>query len=118
MSSLLKPILVSKVRVKLLEILLNRPGELFYVRQLVREAKEEINAVRRELASLHKARMVIRENRANRVYYYFNKKHALYEDLLAMVCKTTGLGQLITKQRQKLGRVKAVFFSQIGRAHV
>ena len=48
----LKDLFVSKVRVKLIQIFLNKPQEMFYVRQLVRETDEEINAVRRELARL------------------------------------------------------------------
>ncbi len=111
MASLLKNIFVSRVRIKLLEVLLSKPGELFYVRQLVRATSEEINAVRRELANLQGAGMIIRENRANRVYYYFNKKNVLYEELLSMINKTTGLGKLFLKQRQKLGKIKAVYFS-------
>jgi len=111
MASLLKNIFVSRVRIKLLEVLLSTPGDLFYVRQLVRATNEEINAVRRELANLQSAGMIIRENRANRVYYYFNNKNVLYEELLSMINKTIGLGKLFIKQRQKLGKIKAVYFS-------
>ena len=111
MASLLKNIFVSRVRIKLLEVLLSTPGDLFYVRQLVRATNEEINAVRRELANLQSAGMIIRENRANRVYYYFNNKNVLYEVLLSMINKTIGLGKLFIKQRQKLGKIKAVYFS-------
>ena len=48
----LQDLFVSKVRVKLLQIFLSEPKEIFYVRQLVRKADEEINAVRRELARM------------------------------------------------------------------
>ena len=103
--------MVSKVRVKLLQTFLYQPGEIFYVRQLVRKIDEEINAVRRELARMEKANMVKKEPRGNRLYYYFNRDHPLYENLLSMVHKTIGLGREIIKNKTKLGRIKLVMFS-------
>lgn len=108
---MLKEIMVSKVRVKLLQTFLYQPDEIFYVRQLVRKVDEEINAVRRELSRMEKANMVKKESRGNRLYYYFNRDHPLYEDLLSMVHKTVGLGKEIIKNKSKLGRVKLVMFS-------
>lgn len=108
---MLKEIMVSKVRVKLLQTFLYQPDEIFYVRQLVRKVGEEINAVRRELSRMEKANMVKKESRGNRLYYYFNREHSLYEDLLSMVHKTVGLGKEIIKNKSKLGRVKLVMFS-------
>lgn len=108
---MLKDIMVSKVRVKLLQTFLYQPDEIFYVRQLVRKVGEEINAVRRELSRMEKASMVKKEPRGNRLYYYFNRDYSLYEDLLSMVHKTVGLGKEIIKNKSKLGRVKLAMFS-------
>lgn len=108
---MLKDIMVSKVRVKLLQTFLYQPDEIFYVRQLVRKIGEEINAVRRELSRMEKASMVKKEPRGNRLYYYFNRDHPLYEDLLSTVHKTVGLGKEIIKNKSKLGRLKLVMFS-------
>lgn len=108
---MLRDLMVSKVRVKLLQTFLYQPDEIFYVRQLVRKVGEEINAVRRELSRMEKANMVKKEPRGNRLYYYFNRDHPLYEDLLSMVHKTVGLGKEIIKNKSRLGRVKLVMFS-------
>jgi len=108
---MLKDLMVSKVRGKLLQTFLYQPDEIFYVRQLVRKINEEINAVRRELARMERANMVKKEQRGNRLYYYFNRDYALYEDLLSMVHKTVGLGREIIKNKSKLGRIKLVMFS-------
>lgn len=108
---MLKDIMVSKVRVKLLQTFLYQPDEIFYVRQLVRKVGEEINAVRRELSRMEKANIVKKEPRGNRLYYYFNRDYLLYENLLSMVHKTVGLGKAIIKNKSKLGRVKLVMFS-------
>ncbi len=109
--SLLKDLLVSKVRVKLLEIFLSQPRDIFYVRQLVRETGEEINAVRRELANMEAKGMVRKEARANRLYYEFRTDYPLYSDLLSLVAKTTGLGQELIKNKNKIGKLKFVMLS-------
>ena len=103
--------MVSKVRVKLLQTFLDQPDELYYVRQLVRITGEEINAVRRELQRMEKSNLVEKESRGNRLYYWFNRKHLLYGDLLSLISKTTGLGGQIVKNKNKLGKIKFVMLS-------
>jgi len=107
----LKDLFVSKVRVKLIQIFLNKPQEMFYVRQLVRETDEEINAVRRELARLEARGLIKSEPRANRLYYFFIKTYPFYQDLISLVAKTTGLGEDIRKNRNKIGKVKFAMLS-------
>ena len=41
----------SKTRVKLLALFLTHPNESFYVREITRRLGEQINSIRRELAS-------------------------------------------------------------------
>ncbi len=108
---MLSDLIISRVRVKLLTIFLSKPGQIIHVRELVRQSKEEINAVRRELLHLEKAGMVAKEHRANRLYYSFRKDHPLYFDLLELIAKTTGLGGAILKHRSKLGRVRMAMLS-------
>lgn len=108
---MLDDIIISRVRVKLLEIFLSQPGQIIHVRDLVRRAKEEINAVRRELLHMEKAGMVSKEPRANRLYYSFRKDYPLYYDLLSLVTKTTGLGGTILKHKNRLGRVRYAMLS-------
>ena len=108
---MLKDLMVSKVRVKLLQTFLYQPDEIFYVRQLVRKIGEEINAVRRELARMEKAGMVKKEARGNRLYYFFNRDYLFYEELLGLVHKTVGLGREIIKNKNKMGKIKLVMFS-------
>lgn len=108
---MLEDLIISKVRVKLLEILLGNPGKIFHVRELVRQTKEEINAVRRELAHMEKRGMVTKEPRANRLYYAFRKDYPLYFDLLELVAKTSNLGGNILKNKPKLGKIKFAMLS-------
>ncbi|PJE67854.1 hypothetical protein COU95_00110 [Candidatus Shapirobacteria bacterium CG10_big_fil_rev_8_21_14_0_10_40_9] len=108
----LRDLLISKVRVKLLETFLADPREMYHVRELVRRTDEEINAVRRELAHMETTGMVKKEPRGNRLYYWFRKDYLFYNELLAMISKTTGLGREILKNKERIGKISYVSFSE------
>ena len=107
----LKDLFVSKVRVKLIQTFLGQPAEMFYVRQLVRQTGEEINAVRRELEKLEQVGILKKEPRGNRVYYWVRRDHPFYGDLLSIAAKTMGLGAELIKNRNKIGKVNSIMFS-------
>ncbi len=104
-------LITSKSRVKLLDVFLTNPTEMYHVRELVRRTNDEINAVRRELAFLEKNGILSREPRANRVYYSLSKTYPFYNDLLALGAKTLGLGGDILRNKSKLGKIKYAMFS-------
>jgi DNA-binding transcriptional ArsR family regulator len=108
---MLSDLFISKVRVKMLQLFLLNPGEMFHVREIVRQVDEEINAVRRELLRMEKGGLVKSEWRANRRYYEFRKDYLFYSDLLAMMNKVGGLGGEIIKNKPKLGKIKFAFIS-------
>ncbi|MBU4016515.1 hypothetical protein KKF69_03480 [Patescibacteria group bacterium] len=108
---MLSDLITSKTRVKLLNIFLTNPDEMLHVRECVRRAEEEINAVRRELLFLEKKGIFNREPRANRVYYSLRKDYPFYYDLLKIGAKTIGLGDEIIKNRSKIGKIKYAMFS-------
>lgn len=108
---MLTDIIISRVRVKMLQLFLTHPGTIFHVRDIVRRLDEEINAVRRELAHMEGAGMVSKEQRANRLFYSFRKDYPLYFELLEIVGKTTGLGFDLYKNRAKLGKIKYAMMS-------
>lgn len=108
----LSDLIISKVRVKLLKVFLSKPGEMYYVRELTRLTKEEINAIRRELEHLKTIGLLQSEKRGNRLYYSVRKSYSLYAELTSLVAKSTGAGRYIIKNRSKLGFVKYAFISQ------
>lgn len=108
----LSDLIISKVRVKLLKIFLSQPKEMYYVRELTRTTKEEINAIRRELEHLQKAGLLKSEKRGNRLYYSTKTNFSLYPELSNLVAKSTGFGKLILKNKSKLGFIKYAFVSQ------
>ncbi len=107
----LSDLLVSKVRVKMLALFFEKSNDMFYVREITRLVKEEINAVRRELDRMLECGLLKSEQRANRLYYYLNKKYLYYQELQRIIIKTTGLGKKIRKFRRKLGNVSYVVFT-------
>lgn len=108
---MLADLIVSRVRVKILQLFFLAPGKIFHVREIVRRAGEEINAVRRELAHLEKAGLMTKERRANRLFYALRKDYPLYFDLLELIVKTAGLGGDILKNKVKLGKIKFAMIS-------
>lgn len=107
-----KRLLTSQTRLKLINILFYSPEEIFYVRQLVRLTGEEINSVRRELENLSSASIINSESRGNKLFYWANPQHYLYYDLVILANKHSGLGAKLQENHLKLGKLKAVLYSQ------
>lgn len=107
----LQDFIISKVRVKLLEVFLKDPQDMFYIRELTRKIGEEINAVRRELIHMQSVGMIKDDPRGNRIYYTFNKNYLFHKELMSMIGKTTGLGLALTKAAPKLGKLKFAMIS-------
>lgn len=107
----LQDFMISKVRVKMIELFFSSQSEMYYVREITREIKEEINAVRRELDRMLSAGILKSEQRGNRLYYSLNPKYLFFQELQQMVAKSYGLGGKIRKARRKLGTVSFVMFS-------
>lgn len=107
----LEDIITSRVRIKVLELFFGNPTEMYHVRGVVRETREEINAVRRELTKMEADGLLKKESRGNRIYYWVRNDYPMFGDLVSMVAKTTGLGAQLIANKSKLGRVGFVMFS-------
>lgn len=108
---MLRDLFISKTRVKILEIFLSDPNQMYHVRDLVRRTEEEINAVRRELLRMDRIGMVKKEPRGNRLYYWFRTDYVYFPELVTLVAKNTGLGASLIKNRSKLGNIKLIMIS-------
>lgn len=107
----LSDIITSRVRIKIIELFFSDIKEIYHVRGVVRETGEEINAVRRELDRMEKAGILKNENRGNRLYYWVRNDYPMYEDLLSMVAKSTGLGKELIESKSKIGKINYLMFS-------
>lgn len=107
----LQDFMISRVRVRMMELFFAHADEMYYVREITRATKEEINAVRRELDRMLSCGILKSEQRGNRLYYFLNKKYGFYQELQQMVVKSQGLGKKLLKVKAKLGEVQFIMFS-------
>ncbi len=108
---MLRHIIPSKARRKILELFFHHPGENFYLRRVVREINEEVNAVKRELDILTEEKLLLRERRLNKVYFSLNKSYLLYDEFLRIFTKTNKLATLIHSNLSKIGKIKFIAVS-------
>jgi DNA-binding transcriptional ArsR family regulator len=108
---MLSDLIISQVRIKVLNLFFENPKQAYHVRDLVRTLHEEINAVRRELSYLEKHAILKKEPRGNRVYYSVRRDYPYYFDLIEIVAKTTHLAAEILKFKNKLGKIKFAMIS-------
>lgn len=108
---MLQHIIPSKARRKVLELFFHRPSENFYLRRVVREIDEEVNAVKRELDILTEEKLLLRERRLNKVYFSLNKNYQLYDEFLRIFSKTNKLATSIHSNLSKIGKIKFVAVS-------
>lgn len=108
---MLQHIIPSKTRRKVLQLFYHHFGETYYLRRIVREIEEEVNAVKREVDILEKARVLHKEKRLNKVFYSLNKSFPLYEEFIRMFTKTNTLSSSLYKNLSKLGKIKFIAIS-------
>ncbi|KKP85642.1 MAG: Transcriptional regulator [Candidatus Roizmanbacteria bacterium GW2011_GWA2_35_8] len=104
-------IIPSKARRKILEWFFHRPSENFYLRKIVREIDEEVNAVSRELDILTDEKLLLKERRLNKIYYSLNKNYQFYDEFTRIFAKTNVVSSLIIKNLSKIGKIKFVTLS-------
>jgi len=90
---MLQKLFTSKTRVKLLILFVMNPEREMYVREIARNAEENINAIRRELANLEEIGLLKSERRGNLRYYTVNKKMPIYNELASIILKTEGIAK-------------------------
>jgi hypothetical protein len=108
---MLEHIIPSKTRRKILELFFHHPQDSYYLRKIVRDVEEEVNAVKRELDILSEEKVLHREKRLNKVFYTLNRNFSYYDEFLRMFSKTNELAKAIYKNISKIGKVKFVALS-------
>jgi Fe2+ or Zn2+ uptake regulation protein len=109
---MLHNIIPSKSRRKILELFFHNPKENFYLRRIVREVSEEVNAVKRELDILSEAKLLHKEKRLNKIFYSLNKNYMFYDEFLRIFAKTNQLNELVQKNLSKIGKIKFVVMAK------
>ena len=106
---MLKKLLTSSARVKVLTLLLMNPASRFYQRQIQSLTGLPPRAVQREMERLESLGLLVREVEGNRVYYSVDRGFALYPELKGLVLKTTGLGDSLRVQMSRGNGIQLAF---------
>lgn len=111
---MLEQIFGSKTRVNLLSTFYNNSKESFYVRELTRMVKGQINSIRRELNNLNKLGLVkiTGEKSKQKKYYQLNENFIFHDELKSIFEK----GKMLTQKKfierlQRVGDVKYLLLS-------
>lgn len=88
---MLKSLFSSSIRADVLSLLLNSPGEKFYMREIAKLLRKNPSGVKRELDNLERMGIVTSEKVANLKYFQADKDSALFSELKDLIAKSLGL---------------------------
>lgn len=101
--------LFGKTRQAVLSLFFLHPDQSFYLREVVRRTGGGVGAVQREIRALVTAGILNRSHEP-RPGYAVNQRSPIYPELLGIVLKTVGLGDVLHDALAKLkGRVRTAF---------
>lgn len=87
--------LFGRTKRNVLGLLFGRPGESFYLREIVRLTGAGTGAIQRELAQLTSAGLIRREVRGRQVYFSANEDAPVYAELRGLLAKTAGIADVL-----------------------
>jgi len=108
-SSTLKSLFSSKLRVKVLSHLFFHPGETFHVRRLAAELAESPGSVGRELAHLEKAGILSCRTVGNQKHYTLREDSPILDDLRNIFLKTAGAGAELRAELERIAGIELAF---------
>jgi predicted nucleotidyltransferase len=88
-------VLFGQTRRDVLALLLGRPDERFYLREILRATGGGSGAVQRELKQLVEAGLVQRRSEGRQVYFSANRAAAIFPELQAIIQKTAGAADVL-----------------------
>jgi len=110
MSKQFMDLLFGGYRRQVLGLLLLRPDDSLYVRQIARLTGVPPGSLHRELQSLASAGILLREPAGNQVRYRANCEHPIHAELAEIFRKTSGLADLLRDALAPLGdRITTAF---------
>jgi len=108
---MLKAFFGSKTRVKLLGLFLLHPKNEYFIRELTRTLKEQINSIRRELNNLKKVGLLKTYSKNRKKYYYLNHDFELVEEFKSIFAKIAQPQDEMVKEIETLGALDYLLLS-------
>jgi DNA-binding transcriptional ArsR family regulator len=87
--------LFGQTRREVLALLIGRPDERFYLREILRTVGGGSGAVQRELSRLVEGGLVEREREGRQVYFSANRDAAIFPELRGIIQKTAGAADVL-----------------------
>jgi DNA-binding transcriptional ArsR family regulator len=84
-------------RRRVLSLLLLHPERALHVREIARRTATTAGTLNKELARLHRAGLLEREEIGNQVRYSANRESPVYEELTGILRKTVGLADVLAE---------------------
>jgi predicted nucleotidyltransferase len=98
--------LFTKTQQKVLSLIYGHPGKSFYTNEIMRWADMGRGTVRRELERMTSSGLLTISREGNQLHYQANPDCPIYEEVLSIVRKTFGVGNVIrdalSPQREKI----------------
>ncbi len=108
--SRLVELLFGAYRRRILSLLLLRPEQSFYAREIGRLTGVPAGSLHREVTALTKAGLLTRSSAGNQVRYQASRACPVFEELAGIFRKTAGLADVLREALEPLGRtVRAAF---------
>lgn len=110
-------ILFGAYRRRILGLLLLRPDETFYVREIARLTNVPVGSLHRELKLMKNAGLLLRTSLGNQVRYQANRDCPIHDELAGIFRKTAGLADVLRELLSPLkGQIAlALVFGSVAR---
>ncbi|MDR3062776.1 MAG: winged helix-turn-helix domain-containing protein [Methanobrevibacter sp.] len=106
---MLEKIFGSKARVKILTLFSLNYNEEFYLREIARSVKLNVNSVRRELNNLEEFGFLKSEKRDRLKYYVINKDFFLCDEIANIFIKSEANGEIIKSKLSNIDEIETAF---------
>lgn len=106
-ASLLFP---ASYRRQVLSLLLLNPDRKLHVREIARLTGTTAGTLNKELARLHEAGLLDREQVGNQLRYWANRSHQIYPELAGILRKTVGLANVLLEALAPLAKKIKIAF--------
>jgi len=124
---MLEKLFGSKARVKILKLFLIHPAGKYYIRQLSRDLKLQLNSVRRELENLENFGILTSDAKADtpddktgsaagqeKKYYRANPNFVLFDEIKALIVKAQILYEKdFVRKLQAIGKIKLLVLTGV-----
>ena len=106
---MLNSLISSKTRLKLLIRFFLNLAKSSHLRRLASDFNESTNSIRLELNNLSGAGYLIKKRVGNKVKYLANNKHPLFNIIIKLVRKHTGIENIITNILASIDNIKVIY---------